>query len=226
MPLDERIKNARGRRALMRLLRKVLAVVCVAVLLQQQPFMVKPRKAKLVPLHLVLGGGSDWASSLESPMLQDAISITSRSLLTPLEYLNMPNSKRTLGAAYEKTARKLDRIIDGNSTAQKFAQRPYPNVPLIGSYLLTVGSGLAVLIPGAEFAILAGCGCLLFGCSGMASQPELFFVALLAALGLAALKSSQAENPKPKLKRKSKKAKAQMPCEDKCGTGCGEGNCH
>ena len=46
-----------------------------------------------------------------------------------------------------------------------------------------------------QLAVLAGCGCLLFGCPGMAPQPELFAVALLAALGLAALRSSKARPP-------------------------------
>ena len=46
-----------------------------------------------------------------------------------------------------------------------------------------------------QLAVLAGCGCLLFGCPGLAPQPELFAVALLAALGLAALRSSKARPP-------------------------------
>jgi len=211
----------------MRLLRQVLAVACVAIVLYQEPFMVKARKAKVVPLHLALGGALHWANA--SPRLQDNINVTSRWLLTPLEYVNTPTAKRTLGAAYGKTARKLDRLLDVNSTVQKTVQRPTPNVPLIGASMLTLGAGSAVVIPGAELAILGGCGCLLFGCPGMKSQPELFFVALLATAGLAALRSSRASDPKPKpkSKRKSKPAKPRAPCDDsQCGSGCGDGHCH
>ena len=174
----------------MRLLRQVLAIACVAVLLYQEPVM-RSRKAKVVPLHLALGGALHWAHGYDAPRLQDSINVTSRSLLTPLEYLKAPPSKRTLGAAYSKTARKLVRLLEVNSTVQKLAQQPSPNLPLIGANMVTLGSATAVILPGAEFAILAGCGCFLFGCPGMTSQPELFFVVLLAIAGLAALRSSR-----------------------------------
>jgi len=219
VPIDQQRKDASGRRALMRVLRQVLSLISVAVLLHQQPFMVRPRREKLVPLTLAIGAAVRWAGPIVE---SSAINVTARSLLTPLEYVSSKPPRRTLSSAYAKTARKFDRLLDTNSTVQQLAGRPSPNLPLIGASLITSGSASAVLLPGAELAVLAGCGCLLFGCPGLAPQPELFAVALLAALGLAALRSSKAADPKPKprSRRRSKPARPQAPGGD--GHGC----CH
>ena len=69
----------------MLLLRQLLAVIGVAVLLYQQPFVAR-RSSKVVPLHLALNGALVMASS--SPDSLSILNVTSRSLLTPLEYLD------------------------------------------------------------------------------------------------------------------------------------------
>ena len=194
----------------MLLLRQLLAVIGVAVLLYQQPFVAR-RSSKVVPLHLALNGALVMASS--SPDSLSILNVTSRSLLTPLEYVKAQSSKnstkRTLRAAFEKTERALGRITDSDtSLAAKLAAAPMPNSPAIGAYLLVVGAFASPILPGAEYLVLAGCGCLSLGCpAGMKSQPELFFVALLAAFGLYARSSASASSreivsPPPRRRRK------------------------
>jgi len=133
----------------MRVLRQVLSLISVAVLLHQQPFMVRPRREKLVPLTLAIGAAVRWAGPIVE---SSAINVTARSLLTPLEYVSSKPPRRTLSSAYAKTARKFDRLLDTNSTVQQLAGRPSPNLPLIGASLITSGSASAVLLPGAEAA--------------------------------------------------------------------------
>ena len=132
-----------------RVLRQVLSLISVAVLLHQQPFMVRPRREKLVPLTLAIGAAVRWAGPIVE---SSAINVTARSLLTPLEYVSSKPPRRTLSSAYAKTARKFDRLLDTNSTVQQLAGRPSPNLPLIGASLITSGSASAVLLPGAEAA--------------------------------------------------------------------------
>jgi len=201
VPMHEQRARAKGRSAMMLLLRRGLALAAFAILLYQQPFMVR-RKDKVVPLHVAVSGavslGADHAPA------RDAINTASRSLLTPLEYWKARHSRNsTLASAYEKTERRLSRILDGNtSTAARLAAAPMPNVPAVGSYLLTAGSAVALFLPGSECVVLAGCGCLWLGCEGMSSQPELAFVGLLAALGLYAIQSAKAPAAeKPKRRR-------------------------
>lgn len=237
VPIEEQLKRANGRSAFLRLIRQALALVVIGVLLHQQPFMAKSGPGhrsnhkkmaegrKVVPLHLVMSAAFRWADSsplvVSTPSLQDGINITSRSLLTPLEYVKAPTSRRTLGAAYGKTQSLLRRIVDVNSTHQKLAAAPSPNVPVIGAYLLTSGSGLATLLPGAELLVVGGCGCLLFGCPGMSSQPELYFVILLAVLGLAARREAAkppvAKAPKKRSSKSKSKARAEPTGEPKSG---------
>ena len=191
--LDQREK-AKGRKAFQRLLRQLVALVGVAVLLHQQPFMVKPRsrKATVVPLQLALSGAFHWAS--DAPLLvQDTVNATSRSLLTPLEYIKAPSSKRTLGAAYTKTNRVLTRITDGNSTLQhRLAAAPMPNLPLLGALLVTLGQCVAPFCAGAEYLVIGGCGGIWLGCEDLTAQPELYFVLGLAAVGLYLHRSARA----------------------------------
>jgi len=129
-------------------------LLVLAVLLYQQPFLVK-RKEKIVPLHLAVSGavsaGSTWPGAVEA---------ASRSLLTPLEYIKAQkatnSSQRSLSAAYEKTERRLSRIVDTNTSiaAQIAAAATYPrstssiNYPVVGSYLHKLGSNVAPLLPG------------------------------------------------------------------------------
>jgi len=187
-------EKAKGRKAFQRLLRQVFACVGVAVLLYQQPFMVKPRsrKSSVVPLQLALSGAFHWVSDAP-PVVQDTINATGRSLLTPLEYFRAPSSKRSLGAAYTKTNRVLERITDGNSTLQhRLAARPMPNLPLLGALLLTLGQCVAPFCAGAEYLVIGGAGGLWLGCEGLTAQPELYFVAVLGALGLYLHRSAKA----------------------------------
>lgn len=156
-------------------------------------------------------------ASNSAPDSLSFLNVTSRSLLTPLEYVKAQSSKnstkRTLRAAFGKTERVLGRITDTNtSLAAKMAAAPMPNSPAIGAYLLVVGAFVSPVLPGAEYLVLAGCGCLSLGCpAGMKSQPELFFVALLATLGLYARSSASASSkevsasPAPKRRRRTAK---------------------
>lgn len=192
-------------------------MLVLAVLLYQQPFLVK-RKEKIVPLHLAVSGavsaGSSWPGAVEA---------ASRSLLTPLEYIKAQkatsSSQRSLSAAYEKTERRLSRIVDTNTSiaAQIAAAATYPrstssiNYPVVGSYLLTLGSTVAPLVPGAELLVLLGGGALFYGCEGMSAQPEFLCVLALAALGLYAIRSARAaaeEQPKAPRRRRTAKQRA------------------
>jgi len=167
--IEEQTKQDRGRRAFLRLLRRVVALVVLALFLYQQPFMTK-RKSKVVPLHLALNRAFQWAGSspivLESPQFQLTMNVTSRALLTPLEYVKVKTSKRSIGTAYGKTEQVLGRLVDGNATTlYKMAAQPMPNIPVIGAYLVTLGSALAPFCPGAEYLLISGCGCFLYGCA-------------------------------------------------------------
>ena len=200
------------------------------MLLQQQPFLTR-RGGKVVPLHLALNGAALVVAS-GSPDSLSILNATSRSLLTPLEYVKAQSStnsaKRTLRAAFGKTERTLERITNSNtSLAAKMAAAPMPNSPAIGTYLLVAGAFVAPVLSGAEYLVLAGCGCLSLGCpAGMKAQPELFFVALLAAAGLYAKSSASASSRKvvspPPRRRKKTAAKRRadeqqaQPCFEPC----------
>jgi len=165
--------------------------MCFAIILGQQPFMMKAKgRQRVIPLQLAISGmfySPDVAAVMILPSLQVAVNSTSRLLLTPLEYLKEKPSRRTVLSAYHKTERLLSRIAHGNSSMAYTAEvvaRPMPNIPLLGAWILVCSSFAALLLPGAEVLMLAGCGCLFFGCSGMQSQPELLVVAALAVLGM------------------------------------------
>lgn len=198
--------------------RRVLGILALAVLLYQQPFMVR-RKEKVVPLHLAVSG----AVSAAGPSWPSAVEVASRSLLTPLEYVKAQkatnSSKRSLSAAYERTEGRFSRIVDTNTSAaaKMAAASAYPrsdslvNYPVVGSYLLTAGTAVAPLVPGAELLVLLGCACLFFGCEGMSAQPEFLCVLALAALGLYAIRSARAaaeEQPKAPRRRRTAKQRA------------------
>ena len=87
----------------------------------------------------------------------------------------------------------LTRIADGNSTLQhRLTAKPMPNLPLLGAILVTLGQCVAPFCAGAEYLVIGGCGGILFGCENLTAQPELYFVAGLAALGLYLHRSAKA----------------------------------
>jgi len=174
----------------MRLVRQLLATIGLAVLLYQQPFVARKGK-RVVPLQLALHHGFHFAIDA-APGLEDSINATSRSLLVPLEYVRASGKKKTLGMAYEQTKRTFGRIVDGDATLQKIAAAPMPNLAVIGAYLLTLGSIVGPVCPGAELIVGGGCGCILLGCpAGMTLQPELYFVALLSGLAFLARRAAR-----------------------------------
>lgn len=218
--IEEQTKQDRGRRAFLRLLRRVVALVVLALFLYQQPFMTK-RKSKVVPLHLALNRAFQWAGSspivLESPQFQLTMNVTSRALLTPLEYVKVKTSKRSIGTAYGKTEQVLGRLVDGNATTlYKMAAQPMPNIPVIGAYLVTLGSALAPFCPGAEYLLISGCGCFLYGCDGMQPQPELYVVALLALFGLYLRSSANAPFTAKVVRRTGKRKQPNRQHKEHC----------
>ena len=113
VPLHEQRARAKGRSAFLRLVRRCLAMAALAVVVHQQPFMAR-RRQKVVPLHVAISGAIAWAGDFSpgdgatgggadggggggwgswSPLLRGEVSwpaavhAASRSLLTPLEYL-------------------------------------------------------------------------------------------------------------------------------------------
>jgi hypothetical protein len=238
VPVKEQLARAKARSAFLRLVRRGLALASLAVVLHQQAFMVR-RRQKVVPLHVAVSGAVAWAgdyapgdggtggggdsdgdsggwgawSSLRSgdASWPGAVHAASRSLLTPLEYMQGSSTRaaagdstqRRLSAAYAKTERKLRKIVDTNSSlAAQMAAAPMPNAPALGAYLLTGGGAASLFLPGAEGLVLLGCGCLWLGCDGMHGTPELMAVCCLAALGLYVGRSSRATAAAPKRRRR------------------------
>lgn len=222
MPVELQLERAKGRRALCGLVRPVLAAVCIAIILGQQPFMQRQRqRQRIAPLQLAISGAVQSPVARSNPGFQATVNRTSRLLLTPLAYYRAPPKKRTVELAYGKTEKLLQRIVDGTSSLDytaEVAAAPMPNIPLIGAWLLMLGSFAAVLCPGAEALILAGCGCLSIGCAGMDSQPELFTVVALAVLGLVARSHVRAPvritEPKLRSRHGSRKTRPRGDC---CG---------
>ena len=192
VPIKEQLARAKARSAFLRLVRRGLALASLAVVLHQQAFMVR-RRQKVVPLHLVVSGAVAWAgdyspgdggtsggdgdsggwaawSSLRSgdASWPGAVHAASRSLLTPLEYMQGASTRaaaadsmqRRLSAAYAKTERRLRKIVDTNSSlAAQMAAAPMPNAPALGAYLLTGGGAAALFLPGAEGLVRLDGGC-------------------------------------------------------------------
>lgn len=200
-------KKEKGRKAFFALMRKVLALFPLGLVLMQQPFMLKPRapgvnRGKLVPLQLAVTGAVYWAKRsptvLRSPKIGVYINQTARVLLTPGEYAKTYSSKRaterekTWAKAYEKAAKALPRIVDGDSTLRELATMPMPNIPLIGAYVLLLGSLVAWFIPGAEYLVVVGCFAVLQGSRslGMEPQPELYVTGVAAVLGCVLIDSA------------------------------------
>lgn len=212
-------KKEKGRKAFMRLMRKILVLVPLGVVLTQQPFMQKPRepgvnRGKIVPLQLAVSGAVHWAKAsptvLRNPKIEVYINQTARVLLTPGEYVNTYTSKRaterekTWAKAYDKTAKKLGRIVDSDSQLKNIAIMPMPNLPLIGSGLILLGCLVGWFVPGAEYLIVGGCFAVRQGSVslGMEPQPEMYVTGAVALIGCFLMDAAGKKEEPAKRKRR------------------------
>ena len=172
-----RRKRERGRKSFLLLVRRVLALISLAMVLSKQPFMMRPRQPgvnsfKLKPLEVGIAGAVHWAATsptaLKNPKLAEYLNLTSRVLLTPHEYVLAQQSKRampneqTVAGAYKKSDGRFKRLVDKDAQVLELIQQPMPNMALIGSYALIVGTLLCPLIAGIfEYVIVIGCVLLL-----------------------------------------------------------------
>jgi len=196
-------KKARGRSAFMKLLRRMLSFIPLALMLSKQPFVTRPRQtgvnaAKIKPLELAICGAVHWAAGsptvMRNPKIYDYVNATGRALLTPSEYLQAQQSKRalekekTIAAAYKKTEKAFTRTVDKDSALREMISAPMPNLPVLASYAIVVGSLLCPLFGGLfEYLITGGSLVLLHSGrqSGMEAQPELYVAAAVSVAMLA-----------------------------------------
>lgn len=217
-------KKAKGKAAFMGLARKVVALVPLAIVLSQSPFMLKPRmpgvnRGKMVPLQLAAAGAVHWAAespmALRRPQIKRWVNETGRVLFTPAEYIKAQSSKRampnekTVASAYKKAKKAFPRAVDGDAHVLEMLKPPMPNVPLLGAYVLVFGALLAPLIFGAEYLVVVGCGAIMHGCRGygMEPQPELYATGVIAVLvgimgDAATVKPEAAVAKQPRARRK------------------------
>ncbi|KAL1527873.1 hypothetical protein AB1Y20_009249 [Prymnesium parvum] len=172
-------KKEKSRKAFMKLCRSALALVPLITVVSQQDFMYKERQsgvnaAKLVPLQLAVSGVLKWAktspTTLRNPVLHEYINMTARGLLTPYEYglhnfgkkskRAMP-AEKTWSAAWKKSKSSLNRVAEGDAAMRALTSAPFPNVPLIGAYLLVPAALFAFLVPNLEYIVVVGCGMIL-----------------------------------------------------------------
>lgn len=177
--LHAKRKKEKSRKAFMKLCRQLLSFVPMVIVLSQQPLMKKERQsgvnaAKLVPLQLAVSGAMKWAktspSILRNPSINVYLNMTARGLLTPYEYgvrnfgkkaRTAMEAEKTWSAAWRKSKSALNRVVDGDSAMKSLVSAPFPNVPLIGAYLLVAGALFAFLIPHLEYIVVVGCGMVL-----------------------------------------------------------------
>lgn len=215
-----RRKRQRGRAAFLTLLRRVIAFIPLGIVLSRQPFMVKPRMsgvnaAKMRPLELAIVGAVQFAAGsptfVRNPQLHVYLNATGRVLLTPFEYLTAQQSKRAMPAektwqgAYKKTAKGWGRLVDRDASVREMATAPQPNLPLIGSVLLVIGTMLCPLFGGVtEYLIVIGCVLVMQGGRqlGMEAQPELYVAGVVAVLAIAAMEYAGKAPPPTKAKRR------------------------
>jgi len=215
-------KKEKSRKAFMGMCRQLLALIPLVMVLSMQPLMFKERQsgvnaAKLVPLQLAVSGAIKWAktspTTLRNPQLNVYLNTTARVLLTPAEYLEHNHGKKskrampaekTWSAAWGKTKKSLNRVVEGDAAMKALVAAPFPNVPLIGSYILVAAAMLAFLAPGLEYLIVVGCGMLLQGARGfgMEPQPELYVTGVVAVLGILAMDAANKKTEAPKAKRR------------------------
>ena len=212
-------KKAKQKASFFRMCRKLMAFAATAIVLSNQPFVVKPRQSgsnriKLVPLQLSICAAVHWAKDsptvLRKPKLAQYINTTAQVLLTPYEYGRAQQSKRampnekTLKSAFNKAKRLLSRIADSDLSLRQLLAMPSPNIPVIGAAAIVAGSFLSIFGPGAEYVTVIGCGMLVHGCKslGMQAQPELYVTGALAVLAIMLMDGG---NPPPPDKVSKKK---------------------
>merc|ERR1719198_2471530 len=150
---------------------------------------------------------------MRQPKIGLYLNYTAQVLLTPHVYFKTRQHKtatdreKTMVKAYEKAKKELGRVAAGDTTLQNIIAMPMPNIPLIGAYVLVVGSLLAPLLAGLEYAVVGGGLLVLQGCRafGMEPQPEMYVTGVVAVLAILAMDMSNKKLPdEPKKKPKKK----------------------
>jgi len=203
-------------------LRRALSMIPLMLMLSKQPFVVRPRQtgvnaAKVKPLELAICGVVNWAATspttMRNPKLYEYINATGRTLLTPSEYLQAQQSKRTLdkektwSKAYKKTEKAFTRLVDKDPALRELISAPMPNVPVLSSYAIVIGSTFAPLVAGVFEYLIAGGSLVLMHSGrqvGMEAQPELYVAVAVAVAMVAIGESASAALSKaaPKKKRR------------------------
>jgi hypothetical protein len=172
----------------------------------------EPRQAD--PLQLAITGGVHWASesptAIRNPKLGVYLNGTAQVLLTPHEYFKTRARKtatdreKTWAKAYDKAAKQLGRVAEGDATLRSIVAMPMPNVPLLGSYALVLGVLLAPLVGGMEYLVVGGCLLILQGTRsfGMEPQPDLYVTGAVAVVALVLLDLANKKVDYPKRKRR------------------------
>lgn len=214
-----RKKREKSRAAFMKLCRQLLSLVPLAMVLLQQPFLVKPRapgvnRAKVVPLTLAVSGAVLWAkdspTTLRNPAIARHLNTTARALLTPHELYKAYSSKRamdsekTFASAFKKSEKTLARVA---AAEKDIALQPMPNFPLIGAALVVVGALFMWLIPGAEYLLVFGCAGLMQGTRtlGMEAQPDLYVAGAIAVICITMMDAAKIKGATAAAKRKKRK---------------------
>jgi len=218
----KRRKRERGRRSFLMLVRRLLALVALAMVFSKQPFMMRPRQPgvnrfQMKPLEVGIAGAVHWAATspmvLKNPKYAQWLNMTGRVMLTPHEYVLAQQSKRampneqTIQGAYKKTDKSFKRLVDKDTAVLEMLKLPLmaPNMVLLGSYAVILGVLLCPLIAGLfEYVIILGCVLILQGgrTFGMEPMPEMYATGGVAVLCLLA---AEASAPKAEPKKKSKR---------------------
>ena len=217
-----RRKREKGRSAFLKLIRRCLAFIPLAVVLSRQPFVVRPRgsgtnAAKVRPIDLAISGAAwfavDSPTFMRKPQLHVYLNNTGKALLTPFEYMTAQQSKRampaekTIAGAYKKSAKSFARLVDKEPATKEMATAPQPNLLLIGSLLVVLSVLLCPLVGGIfEYGIVIGCVVIMQGGRqlGMEAQPELYVAGGVAVLSIAAAEAMAGKSAPAKPMRKRK----------------------
>ena len=217
-----RRKRERGRTAFLRLIRRCIVMIPLALVLGRQPFLKKERGSgvnamKMRPLEVAIAGAVHFAADsptfIRKPHLHVYLNQTGRALLTPYEWFTARQSKRatdrekTISGAYKKTEKAFSRLVDRDTQLKQLVTAPQPNMCLIGSALIVVGSVLCPLAGGLfEYVIVVGCLLVRQGGAqlGMEAQPEFWVAGGVAALAIMAMEGMGKSAPPParKVKRR------------------------
>jgi hypothetical protein len=207
-------KDKKSRSSFFGLLRTVLALMSVALVLSLQPFALRPRapgsnKVKAAPIPMLLAGAAHFGAKagLSPARVNANLDLAGRALLFPNKYYTLSKDKRApaadkgFGPAWRKTKAALGSVIE--STDRALATH---TLVFAGSALCVLGAFGAVLVSGLELLSLGG-ALVFFNASrvsGLEAQPELYVLAVLAALMLTCTEMGSA----PATKRKPKARKA------------------